>query len=314
MSKYYSNGKLLITAEYLVLDGAEALALPTKYGQSLEILPLKTISKTTNNNRLLWKSLDEKDNYWFQCEFKLPDFTIKCERLMSKKEQEIAQKLQEILIEAKQLNPGFLTENESFYIKTKTNFPLNWGLGTSSTLINNIAQWAKVDAFKLQFKVFGGSAYDIACAQNNSPITYKLEDKKPVINPVFFNPIFKKNLFFVYLNTKKNSRNAIKTYQKNTKNKEIQIKKITEITKKLLNKGLKLDEFELIITEHEQILSLILNQKPIKEILFTDYFGAIKSLGAWGGDFVLVTGNKATPAYFKEKGYATILTYEQMIK
>ena len=34
---FYSNGKLLITAEYLVLDGAKAFALPTKFGQNLII-------------------------------------------------------------------------------------------------------------------------------------------------------------------------------------------------------------------------------------------------------------------------------------
>jgi mevalonate kinase len=32
---FYSNGKLLITGEYLVLDGATAFALPTKIGQNL---------------------------------------------------------------------------------------------------------------------------------------------------------------------------------------------------------------------------------------------------------------------------------------
>ena len=34
---FYSNGKLLLTGEYVVLDGATALAIPTKYGQYLEI-------------------------------------------------------------------------------------------------------------------------------------------------------------------------------------------------------------------------------------------------------------------------------------
>ena len=33
--EFYSNGKLLITGEYLVLDGAKAFALPTKFGQNL---------------------------------------------------------------------------------------------------------------------------------------------------------------------------------------------------------------------------------------------------------------------------------------
>ena len=31
---FYSNGKLLLTSEYVVLDGAIALAIPTRLGQS----------------------------------------------------------------------------------------------------------------------------------------------------------------------------------------------------------------------------------------------------------------------------------------
>ena len=47
---YYSNGKLLITGEYLVLDGAEALALPTKFGQNLIIENASgSISSTFND-------------------------------------------------------------------------------------------------------------------------------------------------------------------------------------------------------------------------------------------------------------------------
>ena len=33
MGKIFSPGKLLLTSEYVVLDGALALALPTKLGQ-----------------------------------------------------------------------------------------------------------------------------------------------------------------------------------------------------------------------------------------------------------------------------------------
>jgi hypothetical protein len=45
--KFYSNGKLLITGEYLVLDG-KAFALPTKKGQNL-------IIEDGNNNEIIWK-------------------------------------------------------------------------------------------------------------------------------------------------------------------------------------------------------------------------------------------------------------------
>ena len=39
--KYYSNGKLLFTGEYVVLDGANALAFPTKFGQSMSVKKIK---------------------------------------------------------------------------------------------------------------------------------------------------------------------------------------------------------------------------------------------------------------------------------
>ena len=61
-------------------------------------------------------------------------------------------------------------------------------------------------------------------------------------------------------------------------------------------------DFEKLMIEHEKIISSIIQQKPVKSELFPDYFGEIKSLGAWGGDFVMVTGNEETPSYFKNKG------------
>ena len=76
----------------------------------------------------------------------------------------------------------------------------------------------------------------------------------------------------------------------------------------------RLSQFDKLIKKHEVILSEILGVPTVKERLFPDYKGAIKSLGAWGGDFILATGNKTTPDYFKEKGYATVLPYSKMIK
>ena len=40
---YYSNGKLLLTGEYVVLDGAEALAVPTRFGQNLTVKQVKKL-------------------------------------------------------------------------------------------------------------------------------------------------------------------------------------------------------------------------------------------------------------------------------
>ena len=53
MQTFYSHGKLLISAEYAVLDGALALALPTKFGQSLQV-------ESTPNQKIVWKSISNK--------------------------------------------------------------------------------------------------------------------------------------------------------------------------------------------------------------------------------------------------------------
>jgi hypothetical protein len=62
-------------------------------------------------------------------------------------------------------------------ISTQLTFPRQWGLGTS-TLIN-IAQWTQINAFTLLKSSFGGSGYDIACAQNDEPIIYQIVDQEP---------------------------------------------------------------------------------------------------------------------------------------
>ena len=63
----------------------------------------------------------------------------------------------------------------------------------------------------------------------------------------------------------------------------------------------------------KKIISSIIELPTVKERLFPDYFGTLKSLGAWGGDFILATGDKNTPQYFKAKGYTTILRYSDMV-
>ena len=306
--KYYSNGKLLITAEYLVLDGAQALALPTQNGQSLEIKPLE-------EPKLIWESYTATNELWLQIEFDLPRLRIVSETFDSTIEggnDSLAIKLQDILFEAKKLNPDFLDNTKGYYVKSKLSFPRNWGLGSSSTLINNIAQWADIDAFQLQFSTFGGSAYDIACAQNNCPIVYQLIDKKPHVENITFNPSFKEQLYFVHLNKKQNSREGIAQYKNFKGNVNAYAEEISKLTNEAIA-CLRLSDFEKIMKEHERIIATIIKQKPIQQEQFADYFGQTKSLGAWGGDFILATGNNDTLSYFKNKGFKTVVPYQEMI-
>lgn len=312
MNKYYSNGKLLLTGEYVVLDGAISLAVPTSFGQDLTV-------ESIEQPQLIWGSFDHKNECWFEAVFDLPKLRLVNATFNSHQEgssEFIAETLLKILQEARNLNPDFLQTDKGFVVKTHLTFPRDWGLGSSSTLINNIAQWAHVDSYNLLWNSFSGSGYDIACAKHNEPIFYHLIDQKPKVEPVTFDPDFKESLFFVHLNLKQNSREGIKRYKEKrgfdklslTEN----INQISGVSQQMVN-AKKLSDFEKLIEEHESIIASIIELPKVKDKLFPDYYGSIKSLGAWGGDFVLVTGNENTPNYFKEKGYTTILSYSEMV-
>ena len=300
--KFYSNGKLLITGEYLVLDGAKAFALPTKKGQNLVI-------EDGHNNQIIWKSYDADGSIWFDDTILFSEITT----AEKTKEDSIRATLIKILREAYLLNSDYITKSNGFKITTQLTFPRNWGLGTSSTLINNIAQWLKIDAFKLLKNSFGGSGYDIACAQNDTPIIYQLDRGVPTSKQITFNPQFTNQLYFVYLNKKQSSKNAIAAYKINKKNNLSRTIAINDvITSEVLN-ATTIQSFASAIQKHEVQMSIILETQTIKESLFPDFNGVIKSLGAWGGDFVLVLSEDNPSEYFAAKGYETIVTYKDMI-
>lgn len=300
---FYSNGKLLITGEYLVLNGAKSLALPTKFGQSLVVSPIV-------EKKIIWTSLDADKSIWFETELTFEDIISGKD---FEEEHPVKHTLVEILHQANLQNPDFLNSETGYKIETELTFPRNWGLGTSSTLINNIAQWLQIDAFELLRKSFGGSGYDIACAQHNTAIIYQLDaEEKPIVEVVDFNPNYTENIYFVYLNKKQNSRRAIQNYM----NKQQFLTKKTDTISEITNRVLYSQSLETtteLLQHHEIILSDILEIETIKERLFFDFDGAIKSLGAWGGDFVMVLSKENPTKYFISKGYETILTYEEMI-
>jgi len=69
-----------------------------------------------------------------------------------------------------------------------------------------------------------------------------------------------------------------------------------------------------LLTTHETIISKLVQLPTITNQHFSDYKeGVIKSLGGWGGDFILVTGSPNAMDYFREKGFTTIIPYSEMI-
>lgn len=298
---FYSNGKLLLTGEYVVLNGAEALAVPTKFGQYLKVTE-------NNSNEIKWTSFDNDASIWFNDVISFDEIVHN----VSKSSNEIKKKLITILHFAYQQNPNFIKNTSGYTIETTLTFPKLWGLGTSSTLLNNIAQWLQIDAFKLLNDSFGGSGYDIACAKSNQPILYQLLDNQPIYKEVNFNPYFTNSIYFLYLNKKQNSASAISSYI-NQQHKGIKnIAKINEITNEIIHCQ-SIQKFALFIEKLEATMSVVLERQTIKELLFPDFKGVIKSLGAWGGDFVMIVSKENPTDYFEEKGYKTLLTYSQMV-
>jgi len=302
MQKYYSNGKLLLSGEYLILDGAKGLALPTKAGQEL------IVRADRSDNTLLWKSRDQKDQLWFEGAYRLPDLSL----ISFEGDKNVALVLQKILLMARKAEPKFLADPVGITVTTRLGFPLNWGLGSSSTLISNIAQWAGTDPYQLLNDSFGGSGYDIACARSEKPLLYTLDHGSPIVEQVSFNPLFRDALYFVHLNRKQVSSESIKGYKLKQIGVE-QIDSISSLTEKMLTVE-RISDFNEVLKEHERIISNILGVQPVQEKLFADFPGQTKSLGAWGGDFILATGGNTTKDYFEQKGYDTVIPFSTMIK
>ncbi len=299
-----ARGKLLLTGEYFVLDGATALAAPVRYGQSLHV----EIGK--DPSRLCWTSKNDDGAVWFLAEFELPDLTP-----LNFTDRKTANILTSILKACRFQNPDFLSENQSFRVLTQNDFPREWGLGTSSTLIAALAKWANVNPYPVLFDTMGGSGYDIACAYADGPVLYRLDGQTPTVQAANFRPSFSENLFFVFLEKKQDSREGIARYRERAKENEALIAKISELTERFLSAS-SLTELDDIIREHESLISQTLELPRAKDLYFNDFWGEVKSLGAWGGDFVLATSERSeteTRAYFSKKGFDTILSWREMV-
>ncbi len=300
---WYSHGKLLISGEYLVMEGAKSFALPLKQGQSLSL-------KSNNKKGLLiWNAL-LSDGNWFQATFDTKKLNI-----IETSNRQLAEKLSQILLACRQLSTTFLKEETGFSVETKLDFNPEYGFGSSSTLISNIALWADVSPFELLRLTFGGSGYDIACARIHSPLFYQLTDTGPKIEEVTFNHTYKKQIYFVYLGKKQKSTESIKSFQSSAVFNKDDLKTISSISEQIVTAN-SLPDFEQLLNEHEKIMSGILKRPTVKSLLFNNYEGTVKSLGGWGGDFVLLTSNQSDSSFraeIKKRGFPVVFGYDELV-
>jgi len=301
---FYAHGKLLLSGEYFVLNGAKALAIPTRFGQHLEVTEIPG-----NDGKLFWEAQDERGEIFLSVIFELNDF-----KSLEKKGEVSHFLLQDLLRAARAKNAEFLKQEKNVRAVSRLEFHSGWGLGSSSTLVYNLAAWAKVDALDLFFNVLDGSGYDVACAGAKEAVLYHLEGSVAVWRELCFEPPFANQLYFAYLGKKQNSSEAVRKFR-NTSPDERVIEKISSITERMI-RAVTATEFRALLEEHETVVASALQLDKVKDIHFNDFPGAIKSLGAWGGDFVMALAeNKSfdTRGYFQMKGFETIFSFEEML-
>ncbi len=301
--KLYAHGKLMLSGEYLVMHGALSLALPLKLGQSMDIVQTKT-------GLIEWQSSDT-EGLWFE-----GSYTIAQVEAVYMSEAAVGLSLQKMLLSLKQLNPDFLADSMGIKIHTHIEFNRSWGFGSSSSLIALLAEFADVDPMEFHANILNGSGYDVACALSDSPVLFQRINQVPSWELVDFSPDFSDSLYFVYLGNKQNSASEVSLFMKKEPHTmEDAVLEISEIGKKMLVIE-NLAEFNVLIEQHEQILSEILEVKTVKSTLFADFDGSVKSLGAWGGDFILVSsdvGHDYVRDYFSRKGYNTMFEYDAIV-
>ena len=303
MSKksFYGRGKLLITGEYAVVRGAKALAIPTSKGQKLSV-------STGRGSDIKWKSLDADGKVWFDAKISLFDFSP-----LKTNDEEVAKRLASILEAAVRLNSDFLSTWKGIKVETALEFPRVWGWGSSSTLVYCIAQWADVDPYDLYAATFGGSGYDIACAGSDSPVLFsKVSSELVDLRPAAINGKITPNLYFIYSGIKAGTSNALSYIEENEMDSNW-IAEVSEISQ-CLSETESVSTWLEGIDAHNELLANYLGS-PGPESEFSDFNGAVKSLGARGGDFYLAVskeGSEYVKSYFGEKGLNEILDYDEV--
>ncbi len=301
---FSSNGNLIITGEYFVLTGAKALAVPLKYSQQMKVMCF-----ANSKNVIQWEA-SELGKPWFKADFNSKDLNI-----ISSNNTELALGLQLILKALLKIKPFLFSKNTLYQFSCDIQFSTSWGWGSSSTLISNIAHWAGIDPFELNKQVSSGSGYDIAASNSAIPILYQLNENGHEIISVPFNPVFKKNIYFIYLGKKQSTSSSIKKNLEAVK-RENTAPVITLLTEKIAKEN-NMNEFIKHIFEHEIIISKTIKMNRIKEEYFNDFDGEIKSLGAWGGDFAMAVSplpETHIKDYFRRKGLETFFRFDEIIK
>lgn len=299
MKRIFSPGKLMLTSEYVAVDGALVLAVPTKLGQELFYT-----EENDQKSLMVWEAYHQ-NQLWLSSVIDYENWKI-----LETNDSKAAEFILKTLKNVQNLSESKLKRDTSYHIKTNLQFPPDFGLGSSSTLMNNLAEWANIDAFTLNEISLGGSGYDVAVAKEKSAVMYSRFPERRY-EKIDFQPDFRDQLLFIHLNQKQDSREGISHYRSKPRSAEM-IDFYTDLTKTIVD-CTSLEMFADLMTIHEQKLSNFLQVPTVKEKYFQNCPSFVKSLGAWGGDFVLTSKFGDYKDYFKKQGFTKVFDWSELI-
>lgn len=286
----------MLFGEYLVLRGSKCFAIPLVVGQNLKV-------NTRLEEGILWKSF-EGEKCWLEFELS------KELEILSSSDEEKASLVVKLLKIIQKENPNLVLNN--LYFEINVDFNREFGFGTSSTFISLLSQWSGVNPYLLLENSFGGSGYDIAAATAHQAFVYSVKEK--MIGEVNLPKSITNHILFVFLGEKQVSAKEILAF----KDKEVSSSQIDEMNSIIqqATTSTHIEEWEKLMVKSENLLSSILKVPTVKDHRFSDYPFEIKSLGAWGGDFVMVTYRELSAAknYFLEKGFDVFYAYDEIVR
>lgn len=296
MKQFSARGKLLLTGEYGITAGAKGLAVPTALGQQMKV------EFGDGNDFGSWTALDHNGEAWLSVNFS--------ERLEVVNSSDTA--MGEYLAERlRTIAPWTSDLQKPWKVTTRLDFDRQWGLGSSSTLHVLLAQWAGKNPVELFRKQHGGSGYDLACGSANGPLTYQLVNGVPHVNLVNWYPSFHEQMCFIYTGKKQLTSSSLALLKERPFSPS-QLDQLSTLTDEFLAAE-DLETLEKTIAAHELLIAEHLNLPRVGNTLFKGYNGVVKSLGGWGGDFVLATRCSLNKSWLEANGFNTVIPVKEML-
>ena len=261
-----------MSGEYWVLHGAEALAIATEKGQTLRY--------EEADCELHWVAKDSEDRVWMDC--------------VASQDPHLSRILNAVL----KLKGNLPSRGR---VSTKLEFNRNWGWGSSSSLIDLIAQWTGLDPIELHFETSEGSGFDVACARAGGAIAYqKTGPRSAVWNSVASAHWPHEHFGLVYLGGKQDSQREVTKIRREPLASELDA--ISALSRHLASSK-DAEAWSEAIDELEDRTASWLRMERVQN-RFAGVRATIKSLGAWGGDFALaVAQDPEDLKYFPLNGH-----------